>query len=124
MYMIVKHLHLTAVALSLTLFTIRFYWLQRNPAKLQLKWIKILPHAVDTLLLASAIALCVLIQQYPISTPWLTAKVLGLFCYLGMGLMALKFGRNNLMRWVGFVGGIACLGFVAKVAILKQPLLW
>lgn len=124
MYMIVKHFHMTTVAVSLALFILRFYWFNRDPDKLQLKWVKVLPHVVDTLLLVSAITLCVLIQQFPFVDSWLTAKVIGLVCYIVMGLVALKLGRNMLMRWIGFLGGIAWLVFVAKVAILKQPLLW
>jgi len=65
MYAIVKHMHLTAIAVSVILFILRFYWLNRDAEKLQKKWVKVLPHIVDTVLLASAITLCVILQQYP-----------------------------------------------------------
>ena len=55
MYMMAKHLHLTAVGLSILLFVIRFLYGQMNPGFLQKKWVKIVPHIIDTVLLLSAI---------------------------------------------------------------------
>ncbi|UAA40188.1 SirB2 family protein [Paraneptunicella aestuarii] len=124
MYFFVKHLHMSAVAISLSLFILRFYWLNRDPEKLQRKWVKVAPHIVDTILLLSALTLCFIIQQYPFVDAWLTEKVIGLVFYILMGLYALKLGRNMLMRWLGFLGAIAWLVFIAKVAVLKHPILF
>ena len=122
MYMMAKHIHLTAIAVSVLLFVLRFIWSQFNPDILQKKWLKITPHIVDTILLASAIWLCFIINQYPFVQGWLTFKVVGLVAYILMGLFALKWGRNAPLRWIGFVGAITWLGLIAKVAVTKQPL--
>jgi uncharacterized membrane protein SirB2 len=59
-------------------------------AHLQRRWVKILPHIVDTLLLASAIGLAVWSQQYPLQADWLSANVAGLIAYIVLGSVALK----------------------------------
>ncbi|WP_026374643.1 SirB2 family protein [Aestuariibacter salexigens] len=124
MYMMLKHLHLTAIAISVVLFILRFIWLMRESPQLQKKWVKILPHVVDTVLLASALGLCMVISQYPFVNGWVTEKVIGLVCYILLGLVAFKWARNNAMRLVGFFGALSWLVFTAKVAITKQPLLF
>lgn len=91
---------------------------------LQKKWVKVVPHVVDTVLLASAITLCVLIAQYPFVNAWVTEKLMAVLLYILMGLVALKLGRTNSIRWIGFVGAICWLLFAAKVAVFKQPLLF
>lgn len=124
MYLMAKHIHLTAVVLSVALFTLRFVWAQFDPGFLNKKWVKIVPHIVDTILLVSAIWLCTLISQYPFVSEWVTFKVIGVLAYILMGLLALKWGRTVTMRWVGFVGALAWLALTAKVAISKQALMF
>lgn len=122
MYLMAKHLHLTAIALSVFLFIFRFMLSQFNSELLTRKWLKILPHVIDTCLLASALWLCFLIDQYPFVQGWLTFKVVGLVAYILMGMFALKWGRNKPLRWIGFIGALTWLGLIARVAVSKQPL--
>lgn len=124
MYMFVKHLHLTAVALSLSLFLVRFVWLMKASPSLQKKWVKVVPHVVDTVLLASAIGLCFILSQYPLVNDWLTAKVLGVAFYILMGLYTLKLAKTKMTQWIGFAGAFAWVVFTLKVAVTKQPLLF
>ena len=124
MYMLFKHLHLTAVVLSIALFTVRFVWLLKQSPMLQKKWVKILPHAVDTVLLVSAITLCFIIAQYPFVNGWLTEKVLGVVAYILMGFYTLKWAQGTAARCVGFIVALACVVFTAKVAVFKQGLLF
>jgi uncharacterized membrane protein SirB2 len=123
MYMALKHSHMLFIALSVTFLAVRFLLSLKSPALLQNKFLKIAPHVVDTFLLLTAIGLMLTIQQYPFQTPWLTEKLFGLFAYIGLAVMALK-GRTLLMRWVGFVGALAWLALVGKVAITKTPMLF
>ena len=122
MYLMAKHLHLTAIALSVFLFIFRFMLSQFNSELLTRKWLKILPHIIDTCLLVSALWLCFLIGQYPFVQGWLTFKVVGLVAYILMGMFALKWGRNKPLRWIGFIGALTWLGLIARVAVSKQPL--
>ncbi|MCV2886662.1 SirB2 family protein [Aestuariibacter sp. AA17] len=124
MYMMVKHIHLTAVALSILFFIVRFFWSLRQSPMMEKKWVKITPHIVDTVLLASAIGLCFILSQYPFVNPWLTDKVIGVVLYIVVGLYALKLARTTMTKWVGFAGALAWIAFIGKVAVTKQPLLF
>lgn len=122
MYVMAKHLHLTAVALSILLFIMRFIWVQMDANALQRKWIKIVPHIIDTVLLASAVWLCVILSQYPFAQTWLTFKVIGVIAYIVLGLIALKKAKTAPVRWVTFLLALGVLAATAKVAVTKQPL--
>ncbi len=124
MYTMAKHLHLTAVGLSVFLFISRFMLSQFNSELLNKKWLKILPHVVDTVLLASAVWLCFIIGQFPFVQGWLTFKVVGLIAYILMGMFALKWGHNAPLRWIGFIGALVWIGLIANVAVTKQSLLF
>ena len=121
-YIALKHLHITFVALSGLLFLVRGIWMLRASPRLQQRWVKIVPHVVDTLLLASAIGLAVWSHQYPGQMPWLTAKVVGLVAYIVLGTIALKRGRTKGVRAAAFVGALACFVYIVAVAVTKNPL--
>ncbi len=123
MYFALKHIHLTTIAISVLLLLFRFALTIKQSPMLQKKWLKILPHVNDSILLASAIALCFTIAQYPFVTPWLTEKVLGLILYIGLGLVALKIAKTNLVRFAAMAGALGTLVFMAKLAVFKQPFL-
>ncbi|WP_081585762.1 SirB2 family protein [Brumicola pallidula] len=55
MYETALHLHVSAVVISLALFSFRFALTLKGSDVLQRKWLKITPHVVDTVLLATAI---------------------------------------------------------------------
>ena len=122
MYMMFKHLHLTFIVISVVLFVVRFIWRVRGSVQLQKRWVKIVPHVNDTLLILSALGLMVTLNQYPIQTPWLTDKLIGLFGYILAGLIALKAERRS-WQWAGFVLAIGWLMFLLHVALSKQPLI-
>lgn len=122
MYMMFKHLHLTFIAISVVLFVVRFVWRLRDSEKLNKRWVKIVPHVNDTLLLVSALLLMLQINQYPLQTPWLTDKLIGLFGYILAGLVTLK-ARSRGLQVTGFVVAIGWLLFLLHVAISKQALI-
>jgi uncharacterized membrane protein SirB2 len=124
MYTAVKHIHLSIIVISVLLFVLRFIWTISQSQMMEKKWVKIVPHVVDTLLLLSALTLCVLVSQYPFVDAWLTEKILGLLMYILMGTIALKIGKTGFMRAVGFVGALSWLAFIAVIAVTKQPLLF
>lgn len=116
-YEILKHTHLTMVGLSITLFLLRAALMLVWPKALNARWLKIFPHVIDTLLLVSAIALMLIVSQYPITDNWLTAKLLGLFAYIGFGTIALKRGRNLKTKLLALVAALFSLGYILAVAI-------
>ncbi len=120
-YMALKHIHLTTIAITFVLFTLRVLWMLMNSPQLNKKWIRILPHINDTLLLLSAIALCVILQQYPFQAPWLTAKLLGLLAYIFLGLVALRMGKTKATRGLAAIGAYLVFFYIAGVALTKAP---
>lgn len=123
MYLAFKHTHLMLVGISVALLLFRFVLAWRDSPLLQTKLLKIVPHVVDTLLLLSAVALMLTIQQYPFVTPWLTDKLIGLLAYIALGVMALK-GRTKVLRVLGLFGAFGWLMLMAKVAVSKTPVLF
>ncbi len=121
-YLFAKGLHLSCVVLSLTGFAARGGLMLSDSSVLQNRFVRIAPHVVDTLLLASALWLCWLLGQYPFVQPWLTAKVIGLLFYIGLGAIALKRGRSKAVRITAFVGALAAAFYIVSVALSKDPL--
>ena len=90
-----KQVHIACAILSGTGYFIRGLWMLRESPWLQKKWVRVLPHVIDTLLLGSAILLVVQLQQYPFVQGWLTAKVLALIGYIVVGAIGLKYGKTK-----------------------------
>lgn len=122
-YYALKHTHMTFATLSGALFLLRGLWMLSGSARLQQRWVRIAPHVVDTLLLASAIGLVVWSGQYPLQAPWLSAKLLALVIYIGLGTVALKRGRTPRVRALAFAAALACFGYIVAVALTKNPLI-
>jgi uncharacterized membrane protein SirB2 len=122
MYLTLKTLHLTMVVLSICLFSLRGLWMLRESGYLRRRWVGIVPHVIDTILLASALALAVLLGQYPFVQPWLTAKVVALLVYIGLGTVALKRGRTKTVRVVALVAAVLVFGYIVSVAITRRAL--
>lgn len=120
-YLSLKHFHMGCAAMSGTLFLLRGKWMLRASPMLQQKWVRIVPHVADTLLLASAIGLVVWSHQYPGQQPWLSAKVLALLGYIVLGSIALKRGRTKEQRLAAFVAALALFLYIGMVAVTKRP---
>lgn len=125
-YSIVLTVHLLAIIITLSLFVTRFYWLCRQSPALQQRWVKVVPHINDTLLLASGIALIVINRFYPFSVQesWLTAKLFGVIIYILLGHIALGRRQRSLsLRWVAFILALVCFFLIAQAAITKLAFL-
>lgn len=120
-YSLLKSVHVMAVATSLSLFVLRAIWRAWSPERLALRWVRIVPHVVDTVLLASAIGLAMMIENYPGTHAWLTAKVAGLVAYIVLGSIAIKRGRTPAVRAIAFVVALLVFGYIVSVAITKSP---
>lgn len=120
-YLALKHLHMTCVALSGGGFFLRGVLMLRESPLLASRPARLLPHLVDSLLLASALTLALWSGQYPFVQGWLTAKVLGLLLYIGLGTVALKRGRSRSVRLAAWLGALAVFGYLVSVALTKDP---
>ena len=120
-FLLLKGLHIACATTSYTLFLLRGIWSLRGSPIMRQRWVKVVPHVVDTLLLASAIALAVIIGQYPFVDAWLTAKVAGLLLYIGLGFVALRFGKRRSTRLFAWLMAQAVFAYIVLVAIQHDP---
>ncbi|ENY72929.1 SirB2 family protein [Aeromonas diversa] len=122
-YPLIKHLHMLLAMISLLLFLGRWVLAMKASPALNRKWLKILPHINDTLLLGAGLWLAVLLHLSPGSQPWLLAKLIALVGYIAAGMVALK-SRQPLPRAVAGVAALGLFGYMVGAAILKSPLSW
>jgi uncharacterized membrane protein SirB2 len=124
LYVTMKQLHIACVVLSITGFCLRGILLAKKSALMERRWMRLLPHANDAILLAAALTLAVLIGQYPFIDDWLTAKVLGLLAYIVLGAVALRAARNPRARILAGLYGFAAVGifgWIVSIAVSKHP---
>ncbi|HEY3697802.1 MAG TPA: SirB2 family protein [Spongiibacteraceae bacterium] len=122
MYFALKHVHMLCAAISIIGFIIRGALRIGNSAILQRKWIRILPHIIDTLLLLSAVGLMFTIQQYPFVNGWLTAKLIGLLVYIFLGIVTMRIAKTQPVRITAYLLAIATFFYIGAVAVTKTPL--
>lgn len=123
MYSIIKSLHLLCVVLSISGFVVRVYLRQRESPMMQQRWIRVLPHINDTVLLGSALSMALMSAQYPFVAPWLTAKVTGLLVYIALGVVALR-GTTPRIRLSAGVSAVAVFAWIVSVALTRHPAGW
>ena len=121
-FLLLKALHITCVFTSYSLFLLRGIWHFRGSLIIQQRWVRIVPHVVDTFLLTSAVALAFTIKQYPFVDAWLTAKVIGLLLYIGLGFVALKYGKSRTIRVLAWLAAQAVFAYIVLVAIQHDPM--
>ncbi|MFT0531500.1 SirB2 family protein [Castellaniella hirudinis] len=120
-YFPIKHLHVTAVALSITLFLIRAYWSITGNALLQHRLVRILPHVIDTVLLTCGVILAAMIGP---NQPWILTKIVLLVAYIGVGTIAIKRGRTTRGRLVAALIAAAIFAYIVGVAMTKDSTSW
>ena len=120
-YSLLKQLHLTTIAITLALFVLRGIWMMAASPRLQARWVRIVPHVNDTLLLTSGIILAVLLRQYPLVHGWLTAKFFALILYIVLGTYALKRGKTKGQCIAAWIAALLVFGYMVAVAITHNP---
>ena len=120
-YALLKMIHVGSIILSYLLFLTRGIWMMQDSANLQQRWVKILPHIIDTVLLTSAVALAVTLQQNPLSDSWLSAKVVGLLLYIFLGMVVMRFGKTRQTKIVAWIAAQCVFLYIVLVALTKSP---
>lgn len=122
MFNIILSIHVLCALASICFFIVRGIWMLSGSALLQRKFVKVAPHVIDTLLLAAALTLCFMIGQYPFVNGWLTVKLIALFVYIGLGVVALRIGKTKSVRATAFVAAILVFAFIVSVAVTRNPI--
>ncbi|MCW8853552.1 MAG: SirB2 family protein [Gammaproteobacteria bacterium] len=124
LYYTIKLVHLSSVVLSISGFMLRGYWMMSSSPLLQARAAKILPHIIDTVLLASALLMVYMSAQYPFVESWLTVKVFALIAYIVLGTIALKRGKTRQIRIMAWILSVLVFIYIALVALTRTPLIF
>lgn len=116
-YLALKNLHVATVVVSYCLFVVRGAWMLADSPMLAKRWVRIVPHVNDTVLLVAGIWLTTIIQQYPGTSAWLTAKVAGLIVYIVVGTVALRRGPTKPIRAAAWVAAQLVFFYIVAVAL-------
>lgn len=120
-------LHLTSVALTISLFTLRYWWRWSNNPRFQARWVRVIPHIVDSVLLLSGVGLIALTGYLPFTVKgaWLTEKLFGVIIYIVLGFIALgrHRPRGQQAGFIAFMLGLVVLYIIIKLAATKVPIL-
>jgi uncharacterized membrane protein SirB2 len=118
----IKAVHVAAIMASGVLFLLRGAGVQAGAAWPTAAAVRYVSYTIDTVLLSAALMLVTILQQYPFVNGWLTAKVLLLVVYVGLGTLALKRGRTRAVRATCWVAALLVYLFIASIARAHQPL--
>lgn len=117
MYTIIKHLHLTIIALTFIFFLINLISLMKNSDAATNKLLKIGPHILYTLFVLTFIYLAYVnpLQLYPFVNGWASSKLAGFVFYLLSITFALKWAKNNMWRVAGAISAVFWLLVTARL---------
>ena len=117
---LLKSIHILTVLISISGFILRGIWMIKDSPHLQQRWVKITPHINDTILLITGITLAIRIQQYPFVHGWLTAKLIALLLYIGLGMLTIRHGRSKQQRIITWLAAIVVFIYMVGIARTRQ----
>ncbi len=124
-YLPIRHLHVSAVGASVTLFAARGIGVltgRRWPMIRTVRWGSV---AIDTVLLGAGVALWAMLGLNPIRNTWLGTKLVLLVFYIGLGSFALKRAHTRTAKAAFWVVSLLCAAAMIAVAIAHDPaVLW
>ncbi len=124
MYNALKWVHVGAAFLTIGGFLLRGYWMMLDSPKLQQRWVRVLPHILDTVLLLAGISLVVTLNLQVMRNPWLLVKISALIAYILLGTIALKRGKTRTIRTTALVLAVMTFAYIVGVALTKSTLSW
>jgi uncharacterized membrane protein SirB2 len=119
-YAALKALHAGCALLSIAGFVARYLMMLVDSPLLRARAVRVLPHVVDTVLLASALVMVWMLSVNPLLEPWLATKIAALLVYIVLGGVALRYGRSKALRASAGVLAIVVFAFIASVARSKS----
>ena len=115
----IKSLHIVLAYVTVVGFVIRALLAFAGSPARNVRWVRIAPHVIDTLLLACGIALAVDLGISPLVHGWLAAKIVGLVLYIGFGVAAMR-APSLPLKVVSFAAALLSVAYVFAVAYSKQ----
>src|SRR5688572_16726127 len=96
LYLEIRFVHIASVVASGLVFLTRAFALNGLSASWPMSSpVRRLSYLIDTILLAAALMLTIIVRQYPFVDGWLTVKVLVLIVYIVLGWYAFRAPRGG-----------------------------
>lgn len=114
----IKLIHIIFIFTSVASFIIRIGLSNFKSKLLENTVVKIAPHIIDTILLASGITLVIQGNWLAGDYDWILSKVLLLLVYIALGIMAMR--CIGIKRWLALCGAIASYIGIFVIAITKH----
>lgn len=117
-----KYLHIVSVAASFALFFMRGLWMMQSYPDSQEKWVRVLPHGVDAVLVLSAAATLATSPLIGWPGDWLTVKLALLIVYVSLSLYVFRGARALATRILAWLLALFVFLLVTTIAVLRHPL--
>lgn len=122
LYPVVKAMHIGLVLASGCLFVLRGLAVLLGHSVAMRAPVRYLSYAIDSALLAAALALLAILHLNPFTTPWLAAKLALLVAYIVLGSLALRRAHTLPRRALAFAAALLCFGAMYSIARRHDPL--
>lgn len=116
----IKNIHIICAILSFAGFFLRGILSLFQPMILQKKWVKVLPHVVDSILLTSAVVMLYTMNLSILKNDWLIAKIIALVLYIALGMIALRPSFAINIRILTWIFALTVFIYIVSVAITKS----
>ena len=123
-YAHIKAIHVGAVLASGALFVIRGVLVLAGSRAAIGTRLRHLSYGIDSVLLAAAVTLLLLLRWLPLEQPWLLAKLGLLPAYVVAGSFALKRARSNVARAACFATALLIYAWMLGIAWRHDPGSW
>ncbi len=124
MYPTLKFAHIGFALISISGFVLRGVWMMRGSSMLDMRFVRVAPHVVDTLFLITGVWLVLTLDLNVLRENWLFAKLVALSAYVVLGALALRRGKTIQIRISTFVAALATFLYIWGVALYKTPASW
>lgn len=114
-----KSFHVTLAYLTAVGFLLRGLWSVLDSPLRDERWVRVVPHLVDTTLLVLGVTLAVQIGA-SLADAWLAAKMTALLAYIGFGVLAMR-GSTRTLKIFGFCASLLALAYLFLVAYTRSP---
>lgn len=120
MYTALKHSHILLICISIFLFNWRFWQRTMQPEKTIRKWLKILPHCIDTLLLTLGTGLWHM-GEWPLfgAQNWLGIKLILVLLYISAGILCFHSPTRSRRWFISYGFALFALFTIVILAYFK-----
>lgn len=112
------NIHSFFALLVLLLFVARITLQKLFPHALQSKLLKIAPHVLGGILVASGIVLVLQGDWLNRESHWIMSKLLLLVLFVVWGSIAMR--SHGIQRWLAFIAAVGCYLYIFVIASNKQ----